>query len=87
MMIRSMAPEVIITDEIGGTGDAAAVESAINAGVKIIATAHGSCLGDMKIRKEIAAMMVAGAFEKYITLSCDNGPSTLKEVISGEKRR
>lgn len=82
MMIRCMAPEVIITDEIGGTGDAAAVESAVNAGVKIIATAHGGSLQDMKIRREIAKMIDAGAFERYITLSCDNGPGTFKEVVN-----
>ena len=82
MMIRCMAPEVIITDEIGSTGDASAVESAMNAGVKIIATAHGRRLSDMKVRKEIATMMNVGAFEKYITLSCDNGPATLKEVVN-----
>ncbi|MBE7057884.1 MAG: stage III sporulation protein AA [Ruminococcaceae bacterium] len=81
MMIRSMAPEVIITDEIGGKGDAAAVESAINAGMKIIATAHGSCLTDMKKRNEIGAMMGAGVFEKYIIFDCEKGPGTLKEVI------
>lgn len=82
MMIRCMAPEVIITDEIGGTGDALAVESAMNAGVKIIATAHGRRLSDMKVRKEIATMMNVGVFEKYITLSSDNGPATLKEVVN-----
>lgn len=82
MMIRSMAPEVIITDEIGGKGDASAVESAMNAGVKIIATAHGSSIADMKIRKEILTMMNAGVFEKYITLGCEKGPGTVTEVIS-----
>ena len=85
MMIRSMAPEVIVTDEIGGRGDAAAVESAINAGMKIIATAHGNNLEDMKKRNEIGAMMGAGVFEKYIILSCEEGPGTLKKVIFKEK--
>ena len=80
MMIRSMAPEIIITDEIGGPGDAAAVESAMNAGVKIIATAHGCSLSDLKVRREIAEMIQSGVFEKYITLSGTNGPATIQEV-------
>lgn len=80
MMIRSMAPEIIITDEIGGPGDAAAVESAMNAGVKIIATAHGSRLSDLKVRREIAAMISAGVFEKYITLRAGSGPAVIQEV-------
>lgn len=85
MMIRSMAPEIIITDEIGGPGDAAAVESAMNAGVKLIATAHGSGLSDLKVRREIAAMIGSGVFEKYITLSCVNGPATISEVSEAIK--
>lgn len=85
MMIRSMAPDVIITDEIGGPGDAAAVESAMNAGVKIIATAHGNSLRDMRVRREIADMINAGVFEKYITLSSENAPGTIREVITDEK--
>ncbi len=85
MMIRSMAPEIIITDEIGGPGDAAAVESAMNAGVKIIATAHGSRLSDLKVRREIAAMIGAGVFERYITLSHTNGPATIQEVSEAVK--
>ena len=85
MMIRSMAPDIIITDEIGGPGDAAAVESAMNAGVKIIATAHGSRLSDLKVRREIAAMVNTGVFEKYITLSCNHGPATIQEVSEAVK--
>ncbi len=83
MMIRSMAPDIIITDEIGGPGDAAAVKSAVNAGVKLIATAHGSSVSDLKVRSEIADMIRSGVFEKYITLSAANGPCTIEEVVSG----
>ena len=81
MMIRSMAPDIIITDEIGGTGDAAAVKSAMNAGVKLIATAHGSSISDLKVRNEIAEMIRSGVFERYITLSAKNGPGTIEEII------
>lgn len=85
MMIRSMAPEIIITDEIGGPGDAAAVESAMNAGVKIIATAHGCGIADLKVRREIAAMINSGVFERYITLSCAHGPATIQEISEAVK--
>ena len=42
MLLRSMSPQVIITDEIGKTEDALAIYDAINAGVKVIASAHAS---------------------------------------------
>ena len=40
MLIRSMSPNVIITDEIGKPKDVMAIEDALNAGITIITTAH-----------------------------------------------
>lgn len=42
MMLRSMSPEVIVTDEIGGEEDFAAVREIKKRGVKIITSLHGS---------------------------------------------
>lgn len=47
MLIRTMAPDVIIVDELGGKEDAKAVEEAINCGVAVIASIHGSCIDDV----------------------------------------
>ena len=38
MMIRSMSPQVIITDEIGDQGDKDSIITILNAGIKIITT-------------------------------------------------
>lgn len=83
MMLRALAPKIIVTDEIGGSGDGAAIVSAMNAGVRIIATAHGYGFEDVGIRKEIRDMMEAGVFEKYVILSSRMGPGTLEEVRRG----
>ena len=42
LMIRSMSPEVIVTDELGHPEDPAAVREAIRCGVKVIASAHAA---------------------------------------------
>ncbi|MDR0288281.1 MAG: stage III sporulation protein AA [Clostridiales bacterium] len=83
MMLRAMGPDIIITDEIGGRGDADAIISAMNAGVRIIATAHGYSLSDLKSRKEIVEMALAGVFEKYFVLSSRNGPGSVEEIVQG----
>ena len=80
MMIRTMAPKIIITDELGGSGDAAVIACAMNAGVRIIATAHGYSFDDMSVRAEIRQMIENGVFERYITLSNKNGPGTVEEI-------
>ncbi len=83
MMIRSMSPKVIITDEIGNDGDREAVHSVLNAGVRIITTAHGYNVSEMKSRREVLKLIDDKLFERYVVLGNANGPGTLAEVIDG----
>ena len=50
LLVRSMAPEVIAVDEIGGKRDADAILEIIRCGCSVIATMHGSCMEEMKER-------------------------------------
>lgn len=83
MLIRSMSPKVVITDEIGSDGDREAVHSVLNAGVRIVTSAHGYNVSELKSRREVLRMMEDKIFERYIVLSNFNGPGTLAEVIDG----
>lgn len=83
MLLRSMSPQVIITDEIGAEGDMDAVMKVINAGIKIITTAHGYNISELKSRQEVLKMMEGKVFERYIVLSNLCGPGTVEEVIDG----
>lgn len=83
MMIRSMSPDVIITDEIGCEGDSEAVLGALNAGVKIITSAHGYNVSELKSRREVLKLLEDKVFERYIVLGNSRGPGTLVEVIDG----
>lgn len=83
MMIRSMSPQVIITDEIGNLGDYNAIRNVINAGVKIITSAHGFNITELKSRKEVIGLIEEKVFDRYIVLNNEYGPGTIKEVIDG----
>jgi stage III sporulation protein AA len=81
MLLRSMSPSVIVTDEIGGRGDKEAILKVLNSGVKIITTAHGYNITELKMREELLQLIKSCAFERYIVLSSANGPGTLEEVV------
>jgi stage III sporulation protein AA len=83
MLIRSMSPQVIITDEIGNCGDKDAIMMVLNAGVKIITTAHGYNISELESRQEVLSMLREKVFERYIVLSNRAGPGTLEEIIDG----
>lgn len=81
MLLRSMSPNIIITDEIGTHGDKAAILKVLNSGVKIITSAHGYSITELKMREELLELIKSCLFERYIVLSSRNGPGTLEEVV------
>ncbi len=83
MMIRSMSPNVIITDEIGNDGDREAVHNVLNAGVRIITTAHGYNISELKSRKEVLMLVEDKVFERYIVLDDSDGPGSIREIVDG----
>ena len=85
MLLRSMSPNIIVTDEIGTRGDKAAIMTVLNSGVKIIASAHGYNISELKMREELLSMIKANTFERYIVLSSSNGPGTLEEVFDSQQ--
>ncbi|MDR0958215.1 MAG: stage III sporulation protein AA, partial [Clostridiales bacterium] len=68
LLIRSMAPDVVIADEIG-TNDAEVIEDAHAAGVKVFSSAHGANLTDIMKRPSVSALFAKRIFERYIILT------------------
>lgn len=68
MLIRSMSPDIIATDEIGKKEDCLAIETAVCAGVSLLATIHGSSYEDIK-DSGIGELIENGVFERLIFLS------------------
>ena len=58
--IRAMRPDIMITDELSST-DCAAIEKAIAAGIKVVASAHFSKMSHIK-------SPFLGLFERYVVL-------------------
>lgn len=68
MLVRSMAPKVIIADEIGSPEDIGAIQYALCSGVKGIFTAHGDKYEDLKENPIFDKMINLKLFEKIIIL-------------------
>lgn len=89
LLIRSMSPEVIITDEIGSREDVQAIREAVNAGVKIITSIHGRDLAEIKRRPNLEELLNQKIFQRYIILSRREGPGTIEKILgaAGEELR
>ncbi len=86
MLLRSMSPLAIVTDEIGVQGDKDAILKVLNSGVKIITTAHGYNISELKMREELLQIIKSGIFERFLVLSSAEGPGTLEEVCDGSMK-
>ena len=82
MLLRSMAPEVIAVDELGGENDLAAVFEASLCGVSVIATCHGACYADLERRKGWKEVLDKRVFDRLIFLEKD-AVGKLRTVTDG----
>lgn len=73
MLIRSMAPRVVVADEIGGSGDAQALAEARRCGVAVEASAHGEDLESLKRRRGMAEILDGGIFDLIALLGGEPG--------------
>ena len=81
MLVRSMSPDVVAVDELGCEEDFKAVDSVIHCGCKLIATAHGSCLEDVRDQPFFYKLMGEKVFERYIILDKNDQAGCLKAVL------
>ena len=80
MVLRSMSPDVIVTDEIGKQSDIDAIERITNSGAAVIATIHGRNIDMIKRRDDLKRMLKF--FDLIITLSKRKGIGTVEEALT-----
>ena len=78
MMLRSMSPQVIATDELGTDNDIDAVKKIVCSGVSVLATIHGQDEKVLRKNKNISELL--DLFECFIVLSRRFGVGTIEEV-------
>lgn len=69
MLIRSMAPQVLVVDEIGTKEDVEAIKYAVTSGVKGIFTAHGDSLNNILLNPILKELLNSSLIERIIFLS------------------
>lgn len=80
LLLRSMSPDIIAVDELGRKEDIEAVEEALYAGVKLVATAHGRDFADLETRPQLCSLIRKNVFERYLFLSNRTGVGTMEEI-------
>lgn len=84
MMVRAMAPTLLVADEIGHDEDRVALLEAMNAGVNFLMTAHANDIDDLRRRPTLLQLLQYRVFQRYLFLSRRKGIGTLEGVYDEE---
>ena len=82
LAVRSLSPEVIICDELGGAPDAAAIEAGLGAGVRFAASVHAGSAQEVLERPIVKRLLRCGAFDHIVMLTKPG--QTAAAVLSAE---
>lgn len=86
MLIRSMSPEVVAADEIGGEEDLRAIRQVLNCGCRLLVTAHGDSMEDVGRKPGLRELLAEEVFERYVILGREKGPGTVRDICDGKGR-
>lgn len=80
MLIRSMAPQAVATDELGSAEDVQSVREALYAGVAVLTTVHGNNAQDAARRPHVGELLAGQCFERLVILSDQPSIGTIEEI-------
>jgi stage III sporulation protein AA len=79
--VRTLSPQVILCDEIGGVDETNGIIEGLNCGVKVIATAHAGGMEELLMRPQIKRLLEQGAFERIIQLEGEDTPGVVAGMV------
>ena len=87
LLMRSMAPEVVAVDEIGGREDMRAVFQVLQCGSRVAATMHGDSMEDVECRFKTGGMegfregyRPEELFDRFLFLEKRQGQCGIREI-------
>ena len=73
LLLRSMTPQIIASDEISAPEDLTAMEEIFGCGIGILATAHARDCGELMRRSSYRALIEKGVFKQALVIRCEKG--------------
>lgn len=68
LLLRSMSPQIIGVDELGGGADYEAVEYALHCGCQILGTMHGESMEEIRKKSHLKKWLEQGFFQRYLLI-------------------
>lgn len=79
--VRTLAPDVVLVDELGTLAEVEAMTENLHAGVPVIATAHCRNIDEALRRRAVRLALQRGVFEKIVFLRGRESAGQIREII------
>jgi len=80
--IRSLSPDIIVTDELNEEDDIDAVIYAANSGVKILASTHSDSIESFQNKASFQRLIDLKVFKRFVVLSKREGAGTFEGIYN-----
>ncbi len=87
MALRSLSPEIVAVDELGGRKDAAAVERLALSGCRVLGTLHGDCMEQVGRMEEMSRLHRQKLFRRYVFLKKEEDGRRTFQIYNQESER
>ena len=87
MLIRSMGPQVLAVDEIGGREEMECIARAMRSGIVVIATVHGSSFEEIQNQEHFKEITAEKMFQRYIVMKRDGKKGVIDTIYNEQGRR
>ena len=84
MLLRGMSPNVIALDELGNPQDVSTVLAVMNGGIRMIATAHGYDVKQLKNRLGFRELFEVNTFERFVVLTENEKTQYTIKIMDGD---
>lgn len=84
--IRSLRPDIIVTDELSTLNDFESVMRASNCGVNILASIHAKNIDNLKQKTDFENVLKNKVFKRIVVLSQKDGPGTIEGIFDENLR-
>ncbi|MDR2909317.1 MAG: stage III sporulation protein AA [Oscillospiraceae bacterium] len=85
--VRTLSPQVIVCDEIGGEEDVSGILDGLRSGVRFVASVHAESIEELLGKRQVARLLSEDAFGMIFLLGGHDRPCKVKETIRTEALR
>ena len=82
MAVRTMAPDVLVCDELQSAEECRALLEAATCGIQVIASVHASSREDLLRKESLRPLLDSGAIGCYIELSEERGKGLVRKFLN-----